>query len=215
VKIKLCNRQVNCSVVRSKATRYASLRFLNEKELVLRLPIPIPLKIFLKQNKGWMERTYLRFINKKKVLLDDRIMINGSYFSLIKNFNNENKVKMQENALLVSAGSETSCNKLLHDFMSELTKRFLEKKSLELKMHNVSNLIIKSSKRRWGWCNGRTLCFNPFLASLPERLKEFVFYHELSHVYHLNHSAGFKKKLSEFLPDWRELNREMREYSLY
>jgi len=57
---------------------------------------------------------------------------------------------------------------------------------------------------KWGYCtrSGR-LTFSWQLIALPERLREYVVFHELAHLLEFNHSGAFKKKLASVCPDFR------------
>ena len=59
---------------------------------------------------------------------------------------------------------------------------------------------------RWGSCipSKRRLCFNLQLADKPEECIEYVILHELLHLRHAGHGAGFKADLSKYMPEWRE-----------
>ncbi len=63
---------------------------------------------------------------------------------------------------------------------------------------------------KWGYCTreGR-LSFSWQLAALPERLREYVVLHELTHLTEFNHSRSFRKKLASVCPDFRDREREL------
>ena len=64
--------------------------------------------------------------------------------------------------------------------------------------------------KNWGYCtrSGR-LSFSWQLIALPERLREYVIYHELTHLEEFNHSPAFKKKLAKLCPDFRQREKEL------
>ncbi|MGH9919941.1 MAG: M48 metallopeptidase family protein [Nitrososphaerales archaeon] len=45
--------------------------------------------------------------------------------------------------------------------------------------------------------------------ALPERLREYVVLHELTHLEEFNHSLAFKKKLARTCPDYRQREKEL------
>ncbi len=63
---------------------------------------------------------------------------------------------------------------------------------------------------KWGYCTrGGRLSFSWQLVALPERLREYVVLHELTHLVEFNHSPAFRKKLFSACPDFREREREL------
>ena len=64
--------------------------------------------------------------------------------------------------------------------------------------------------KNWGYCtrNGR-LSFSWQLIALPERLREYVVLHEVTHLEEFNHSQAFKRKLARVCPDYRQREREL------
>ena len=63
---------------------------------------------------------------------------------------------------------------------------------------------------KWGYCTreGR-LSFSWQLIALPERLREYVVFHELTHLLEFNHSPAFRRKLAKVCPDFRECEKEL------
>jgi predicted metal-dependent hydrolase len=66
--------------------------------------------------------------------------------------------------------------------------------------------------RNWGYCtrSGR-ISINWQLIALPERLREYVLLHELTHLSEFNHSRQFYRRLSSVCPDYRRRERELDE----
>lgn len=70
---------------------------------------------------------------------------------------------------------------------------------------------MRDMKTRWGSCNPRTkkLWFSVGLAEKSDECIEYVVLHELAHLKIANHSADFKAFLSQFMPDWRERQKQL------
>lgn len=80
-------------------------------------------------------------------------------------------------------------------------------------MFKPSGLIIRSMKRRWGSCSNKgIITLSTELIKLPDQLIEYVIIHELCHLKHHNHGAGFYKLLSELYPDWKSARKNLRHY---
>lgn len=64
---------------------------------------------------------------------------------------------------------------------------------------------ITGAKTRFGSCNGRnSLCFSWRLMQYPDEAIDLVVVHELCHIAHHDHGAGFYALLGSILPDHRE-----------
>lgn len=75
----------------------------------------------------------------------------------------------------------------------------------------VSSFGVKRMSTRWGSCNPRAerIWLNVELARRRPALLEYVVVHELAHLFVPDHGPRFKALMSELLPGWRELGREL------
>lgn len=67
---------------------------------------------------------------------------------------------------------------------------------------------------RWGSCQPSTgkMTLNSRLIAAPEGCLEYVVVHEFAHFIEANHSEAFWKVVEEFLPDWKERRKTLREW---
>ena len=83
-------------------------------------------------------------------------------------------------------------------------------KIMDLKPSTVG---FRKAKRRWGSCSSQNaLSFNYYLMKLPLHLVEYVVVHELAHIKEKNHSSNFWAVLEEFLPEYKALVVDLREF---
>lgn len=76
-------------------------------------------------------------------------------------------------------------------------------------------LRVKKMRSRWGSLSKRGyLNLNLALIQLPEPLLELVVVHELCHLKHFDHGAGFKAMMSQCLPDWLRREQELKVFGL-
>lgn len=109
------------------------------------------------------------------------------------------------------------CLKNLSDICATYTEKFyprlkeqVEKLAAETKTYPAS-VSVKAYKGRWGCCDPRNnLIFNFLIFMLPPRLQKYVVVHELCHTVCHNHSAGFWKLVSDYLPDYKKLKNELK-----
>jgi len=76
----------------------------------------------------------------------------------------------------------------------------------------INEWRIRRMKSRWGSCNiiDRRIWLNLELAKMSTHCLEYVVVHELTHLLERYHNARFWSLLDRFLPDWRELRRELK-----
>ncbi|MBQ9746213.1 MAG: M48 family metallopeptidase [Clostridia bacterium] len=68
-----------------------------------------------------------------------------------------------------------------------------------------ASVKITGAKTRFGSCSGKNaLCFTWRLMCYPENAIDYVVIHELSHIYHHNHSKEFWKTVEKYMPDYKE-----------
>jgi predicted metal-dependent hydrolase len=74
------------------------------------------------------------------------------------------------------------------------------------------SLAIRNQRSRWASCaSGGAMSFNWRLLLAPERVLDYVVWHEVCHLRHANHSPAFWALLESRCPDWREPARWLRE----
>lgn len=73
----------------------------------------------------------------------------------------------------------------------------------------VSSIRFRNMTTRWGSCNVKkaTITLNTTLFSKPKICFEYVLLHELVHLIHANHGAGFYNVLESLMPNWIEIKR--------
>lgn len=107
---------------------------------------------------------------------------------------------------------------LYKGYKNEAVVLFPEMLNMVLKKHEdqmfkPSGLIIRSMKRRWGSCSNKgVITLSTELIKLPDLYIEYVITHELCHLKHHNHGAGYYRLLSVLFPDWKSVRKELRKY---
>lgn len=76
----------------------------------------------------------------------------------------------------------------------------------------LNGLLVKSQRTRWASCSPqRNLSLNTKLLFLPPELVRYVLTHELCHILHMNHSKEFWRLVEAYEPNYRSLDRALRE----
>ena len=72
-------------------------------------------------------------------------------------------------------------------------------------------LRLRRMRARWGSCNvgARRITLNTRLIYAPEECVRYVCMHELAHLAHPGHDAGFYRELSLLCPEWKKLRRRL------
>lgn len=103
--------------------------------------------------------------------------------------------------------------KLLSDSFGEYLANKMKEVSQSTGL-NYKSLNIKDYKSRWGCCSVKgDITFNYKIFMLPERLIYYNIVHELCHTVYFDHSKNFWNLVERFLPDYKELKKELKDYN--
>jgi hypothetical protein len=96
----------------------------------------------------------------------------------------------------------------------EQARRFVENRiSYFNKFYNfkINRVAIKNQSSRWGSCSSKAnLNFNYKIIYLRPALADYLIVHELCHLGEFNHSKRFKALVSKTIPDYVNINKELR-----
>ena len=78
-----------------------------------------------------------------------------------------------------------------------------------------THITLRAMTTRWGSCTPRTgrIRLNLQLGLLPPQYLEYVLVHEMTHLWASGHGAEFQRRMTQYLPDWRRLRRELNRYT--
>ena len=96
----------------------------------------------------------------------------------------------------------------------EQARRFVENRiNYFNKFYNfkINRIAIKNTSTRWGSCSSkRNLNFNYKIIYLRPALADYLIVHELCHLGEFNHSKRFKALVMKTIPDYVNINKELR-----
>lgn len=108
---------------------------------------------------------------------------------------------------------EQLINKFLKSQCEIIFNELSEKIYPEFKIYNIKypTIKIKNMKSRWGSClvQKNIITLNLQLIKYPLSCIEYVIYHEYCHFIHPNHSKDFYALQESFVPNFRELKKEL------
>jgi predicted metal-dependent hydrolase len=174
----------------------------------------VDVEAMIRERLSWIDREYARAANAKRILGEDRVMFGGQYLRIV--YIEDTKEELVPSLATGEVAVRTSDRRRVR----ELVRRwFLKETSAYVvrKVRESSPLLGVRPSRvdvreigKWGYCTrGGRLSFSWQLVALPERLKEYVIFHELTHLIEFNHSPAFKKRLASVCPDFRRREREL------
>ena len=75
----------------------------------------------------------------------------------------------------------------------------------------ATHVTLRIMTSRWGSCTPKTgrIRLNLQLGLMDPRFLEYVLVHEMTHLWENGHGEDFQRRMSAYLPQWRQLRREL------
>ena len=215
--LEIAGRRIEYTVLRGTSRRYTYFRF--RPDLTLEVILPRgrlgDAGTAISQRREWILKKYEEMQKTRRILDDDRVMFDGKLLEIVY----EEALEKEEilpnpecGRVVVRASERARVRELVRRWFLRETSRYVMKKLADLaptlpaayKRADVREI------KNWGYCTrtGR-LSFSWQLIALPERLREYVVFHELTHLEEFNHSPAFKKRLARLCPDYRQREKEL------
>lgn len=217
-------KKVLCRVRKSKRAKRINLKIQSRKKIILTLPY----------SATWQEGN--NFLNEQTEWLEKRIKKFPELVCLSQYFSSDGQVWLTQYARSIQWNLKGNYSRLSHEVSSDkininipigcdledsifLTLKNIAKENLSNRIEILSkNVSLKYQKirignqiSRWGSCSIRkTISLNWRLVLLPYEIGNYVIFHELAHLKHLNHSKEFWDFLELICPGARRLDTELR-----
>lgn len=111
-------------------------------------------------------------------------------------------------------GPKTPKDNLDYKKNKSAAMEFVKNKIEEINKHYnyvINRISIRNQTTRWGSCSKKgNLNFNYKIIYLDEKTAEYVIVHELCHLKELNHSPRFWRLVGEYVPDYKEVRKKLR-----
>jgi predicted metal-dependent hydrolase len=209
-------KRIQYAVVKGTSRRYTYFRFRNDLTLEVVLPRGrrVDVERVIAERSGWLRREYDRMSRTRNVLDRDLVMYDGRLLRIVFSHDRGDSIAPDPSGGTVTFHTSDAGR------IRELVRRWFLAESSAYVVKKVAQLApqlgVKPSRvdvremGKWGYCTrGGRLSFSWQLIALPERLREYVVLHELTHLVHFDHSRGFKRRLAASCPDFREREREL------
>jgi predicted metal-dependent hydrolase len=215
--LEIGGKRIEYLVLRGVSRRYTYFRF--RPDLTLEVVLPRgrlgDASTAISQRRDWILKKYEEMEKTKRILDDHKVMFDGAFLEIVyeKAYDKEEILPDPQGGRVVVRASERSrVRELVRRWFLRETSRYVVKKLAELALTlpaAYKRADVREIKN-WGYCtrSGR-LSFSWQLIALPERLREYVVLHELTHLEEFNHSPAFKRRLAKVCPDYRQRETEL------
>jgi len=214
--LNLGPRRIEYTIVKGNSRRYTYFRFRTDLTLEVVLPRgrSVDVEKAIKERSAWLQREYERVSRTRRVLSNDAVMFGGQHLKIILTDGPEEDLVPDLTSGVVTVRTRHKRG------VRELVRRWFLRESSSYVVRKVAELapvLCVKPKRvdvremgKWGYCTreGR-LSFSWQLIALPEKLREYVVLHELTHLLEFSHSAAFKRSLAAVCPDFRDREKEL------
>jgi predicted metal-dependent hydrolase len=215
--LEIGGRRIEYLVLRGTSRRYTYFRFRAD----LTLEIVLPRGRFgdagpaISARREWILKKYEEMQKTKRILDDSRVMFDGKFLEIVYEETREREEILPDpegGKVVVRASERPRVKELVRRWFLRETSRYVMKK-----LSDLAPVLPAAYKRadvreikNWGYCTrtGR-LSFSWQLIALPERLREYVVLHEVTHLEEFNHSPAFKRRLAKLCPDFRQREKEL------
>ena len=215
---------LSCRIRRSPRARRMNLRVKNVGEVVLTLPLRSKESDgldFVRANSKWLERKLAeprsnpsleKYFNKGgKVSLDNETRT--VVISLDARPRRRSWSTKTEGELHLSLDPTAPTEEQLLSLLRSLAKDWLPPRVHDLAEYageEAEKVRVGDQKSRWGSCSSKgTISLNWRLLLLRIDLQDYVIFHELAHLRHMNHSPAFWAHLETLQSNARIRDREI------
>lgn len=214
--LELGSKRVEYEVVKGASRRYTYFRFRSDMTLEVILPrgAKVDVEEAIRGRASWLVGEYNRMASTRNVLDKDVVMVEGRLLKVVydEGLGESFAVDREKGTVEIRTGDKRRLKELVRRWFLKESSAYAVRKAAELapRVGAKPRRVDVREIGKWGYCTrtGR-LSFSWQLIALPERLREYVVLHELTHLLEFNHSASFRRKLGAVCPDFREREREL------
>jgi len=196
-------------------SRSLRLRVMPDASVVVTAPRFTPkfaIDRFVAENEEWINTKRSSIVTNLTALTAERekLFYRGREYSFRLAVNSAKPgVAIQDDTLTVTAPDESheTVRQILEKwYRKEAEKHFKARVPLlaDLVNRDVVTVSIRSQRTRWGSCSSRnTISLNWRLIMAPDTVSDYVVYHELAHLTHMNHSRAFWQLVEDYCPAYK------------
>jgi predicted metal-dependent hydrolase len=214
--LEIHGRRIEYQVIQGRSRRYTYFRF--RPDLTLEVVLPRGRRdagVAITQRSEWILEKYEEMQKSRRILDEHQVMFDGTFMEFLYQPVQDKEELIPDygrHTVTVCVNERSRVTELVRRWFLKETSAYVMKKLSELAPYLSPRYRMADVReiKNWGYCTrtGR-LSFSWQLIALPERLREYVVMHEVTHLEEFNHSAAFKKKLARLCPDYRQREREL------
>lgn len=162
---------------------------------------------FINSNLNSLEKMALSY--EKKKINDEKFYYLGKEYEVVRTTNKE--VIFGDSKIFIGKNID------IEKWLMKEAKKILSERLIYMMQYfpelKTPSLTIRKMKTRWGVCNNKLykVTLNSELVRKDYDLIDYVIVHELCHFYHADHSRNFWNKVSEYLPDYKQRRKRLKE----
>lgn len=193
--------------------RSIQIQVSDNNEITVRSPINVSkerIERFISDKQGWIDKIINGNTERNKkfseVIDFKSVYVDGKSVPLILG---------EKNSVSDSCVYLKRIDDIQRQFIKSFSQGFLADVDYIAKNTGLIPLTVKirNYKSRWGCCDSKgNIVFNYKLFMIPQNLREYVIIHELCHLKHHNHSALFWGLVETYLPNYKSLRKELKNY---
>lgn len=132
----------------------------------------------------------------------------------------KNKLKKDENKIIINAVSKNKAFELIDRYLLKQAKKIIPFYINEIANKydfKFNDIFFRKYKNAWAKCKwkNKDLIFSPNLIHFDLCVIKYVICHELSHLIHPNHSKNFWSLVKKLHPNYLECKKKLAEFDLY
>ena len=214
--LEIGGKRIEYLVLRGTSRRYTYFRF--RPDLTLEVILPRgrlgDARSAIDRRSDWILKTYEEMRNTKRIIDASRVMYDGRLLDLVyedPRLREELLPDIERGMVVVRITERSRVLEMVRRWFLRETSSYVVKKLAELEpLPKAYRRADVREIKNWGYCTrGGRLSFSWQLIALPERLREYVVFHEVAHLEHFDHSPAFKRRLAQLCPDFRQREREL------
>lgn len=219
-------------LIRSKR-KTISISFDKNANVVVKAPGWVSKKqidAFVEEKEEWITATRIRLLNAKEREQKERLALNSGdvltllgdelTLTVIREERKTGRIKQIQNRLLlwIPYDADYEFRRLLVEkwyrkMASELLPQKAERFAKTLGVH-YEGISVKDQKSRWGSCSSKgNMNFNFRILMAPKEVCDYVIWHELCHLVHMNHSEEFWNLVGSVCPRYKSCKKWLKENS--
>jgi len=217
-------------LIRSKR-KSISVSFDKDINIVVKAPYRVSkfqIDAFINEKEEWIITTKSRLMKAKEQEESEKLkLINGDILpflgqmltlTIIRKERKTGRIKQIQNRLIMWIPYDAD-----YEFRRSIIEKWYRKQALDVLSTKIKEfsetlnvtykgILVKDQKSRWGSCSSKgNLNFNFRILMAPEIVCDYVIWHELSHLIHMNHSEEFWELVRTVCPDYKKCKKWLRD----